>query len=151
MAGLRCAFTQNPTLTASVTDALLTISAPANQRVHVGEIGVSFNSVTATDQVILVEVCRITSVGGGSAGTAIKLNASDDETPQASVLQSGTEGSGATVLHREYVPADKGAFTWGAGNVGPFVLKGGDILELRYTTGTLAGTTKAAAHIKWEE
>lgn len=123
----------------AVAQTMLQIAAPANQRVLVHEIAISFQGISTTDTPILVEVLRQTTAGTMSSLTPVKNNNGDDETIQTTAQHTATvEPTGGDVLASRYVhPQSHFIFYLPE----PIVVKGGGRLGVRVTCGTSIAST----------
>jgi len=108
MAGLRIIVPFTAT-TGTVTQTLVQIVAPTNQRLSILRIFIGGVSGNAADLPVLMEVLPQTSAGTSSAVTPVKVNDSDDETVQTTARQGfsstePTDAGGAIVKHTFPVP-----------------------------------------------
>ena len=108
MAGLLCvALTPSEViLSAGIARTLMMITAPANQRLLVKRLRVTFDGNSPTAEPGIVRVCRFTTAGTFTAGTPV-LKGAGSETPQATFGHSATsEPTQGNVL--EILEADRG-------------------------------------------
>lgn len=118
--------------TGTAAKTILQLVAPANQRVAVGPIAVSFRGTVNTDPPVLVEVLRQTSAGTMSAATPVKRNPGDDETLQTTAQHTATsEPAAGDVLFRASVHPQAGVII-----PNEFAVPGGTRLAVRCTTTT---------------
>lgn len=136
---------------ASTADTIIQLTAPANQRVIVDTIVVSFNGITAADPPILVQVLLQTDVGsGGTSVTPVKSEQSLSETIQSTCVSGPTtEPTGTTVYHSEHIHEQGGVVL--AIPRRSIVIKGGERLGVRMTPGTLTAATSGICTIHAEE
>ena len=138
MAGLRWVAQTTKIPTGTSRKTLLQILAPANQRLKIDEIDVSFEGVNNVAVPILVEIFRQTNAGdGGDVITAKKMDPGYDEAIQTTVLEdldgSFQPGDGDEV-QGEMVHA-QGGYTWQAGFGKEIIVPGGGRLGLIVTAG----------------
>lgn len=135
--------------TGTAAKTLVQLVAPANQRIKVKEISISFNGISNTATPILVEIVRQTSAGTMSALTLRKADPDDSETIQSSALQNATvePTDGGDVPMAEYVHPQTG-YTWQAPFGEELVIPGGGRLGVRVTAGA---SVSACARVKGEE
>lgn len=151
MAGIR--FNATPTVTTVATGTgprtLLQLIAASNHRTIVKQIDVSFNGVTAGDGPILIDVMVQTNAGTQSALTLSKINSLDTETLQTTATQgfSSTDPTSTTTIWQGYWHE----MTGGVIPVFDIPIPGGTRLGVRYTSGTITGTVKAAVNALCEE
>lgn len=135
--------------TGTSAKTLLQLVAPANQRLKVREISISFKGVTSTDAPILVDILRQTDAGTMSALTINPDDAGYDETLQATAQHTATvEPTAGVVLLREEVHPQGGAFLWQARFAGERTVKGGTRLGVRVTAGV---SVSAVTRLEYEE
>lgn len=132
MAGMRfTGVTGEVALTTPTTKTLWSITAPSNQRVFLTEWAVTFKGTSATDAPNRVELLRSTG-GTSSTFTPSKFDSSMTETVQTVCRQTFTgEPTAGDILWQSLVSPAGGGETWGAGNTGPIVIKGGETVALR--------------------
>mgnify|MGYP001574196785 CR=1 FL=1 len=152
MAGLALVAQTEAVATTTAKKTVLQITAPANQRLLVREISVSFAGIVNTDAPILVQVLPQSTAGtGGDALTPQKEYAGDDETPQSTILKDIDTGEPTGVatgsLLTEYVHPQTG-FTWQAPNGKAIVVKGGTALGIAVTAGV---SVNCVSRIRYEE
>jgi hypothetical protein len=134
MAGIR--FTGHSgevTIAGSTTQVILAVVAPTNQRVFVSEASVSAKNVDASQTPFTFELVRFTGTGGESDLTEDKLSSTDGETIQSvmkKTYNAAAETVQATVLS-ELVSPNGGGYTWGPGNSGVNIVKGGEKFGIR--------------------
>jgi hypothetical protein len=148
MAGVRAVAQTAEVATGTSLKTLCQLVAPANQRLLVKEISVSFDGIVNTNAPIQVTVVRQTTAGTMSALTLQKWNEADDETLQATAQHTATvePTTGATVLGEQVHP--QGGYTWQAPFGGDLVIKGGN----RLGVSVLAGVdVNAKVRIVYEE
>lgn len=140
MAGIRFTVTTGEISLAAATDTLLQILAATNQRVFINEWEISFQGVDASQPPVLVQLVRQTTAGsGGSTVTPVKVNSADDETIQTTCIKTPTsEPTTTDVIDEKFVSPNGGGFTWGPGNIGTLICKGGERIAIRCTN---AGTS----------
>lgn len=148
MAGI-LATAQTPEITTGTGKiTLLQLVAPANQRLRVKEISVSFKGVVNTDAPILVQVLRQTTAGTMTALTPQKMNENDGETLQATAQHTASsEPTGSTEVMGEEVHP-QGGFLWQAPFGGELIVKGGNRVGIAVTAGA---STSAKARMIFEE
>lgn len=136
MAGVRFVAQSSVISTGTTKKTVLQIVPPANQRVLVKEISISFNGLDPTDEAILVQAIRQSSAGtGGVALALVKENSADDETLQTTAqedVDGSTQPTDVAVLKSEHVHP-QGAWQWQAPFGGEMVVKGGERLGLAVT------------------
>lgn len=121
-------------LSAATVKTVVQITAPANQRVLVREISVSFKGIVNTDGPVLVEVLRQSTAGTGTSLTIVKRNSADTETIQSTALHShSAEPTAGDVLIREEVHPQGGALNLLLPDKFPLVVPGGGRLGIRCT------------------
>lgn len=135
MAGLF--FTAAPGLisTGVTKKTVVQLVAPANQRILVEEISISFEGQEPTDKPILVQVLEQSDAGTtGSALTPGKVHQGDDETIQSTAQQNitGTQPTDVVEHLGELVHPQEG-FTWRAPYRGEIPVKGGRRLGIAVT------------------
>lgn len=149
MAGLRLSAQTGLIVTGVVKKTLLQLVAPANHRLLVKEISVSFNGVTSTAKPILVQIHRQSTAGTMSALTPVKINTGDDETALSSAQHTATvEPTTGEEVMGENVHPQGGSFLWQAPFGGEIVIKGGERLGIAVTA---AATTNAKVRIIYDE
>jgi hypothetical protein len=115
MAALKWRASTGPVaLTANTTQTILQITAPANQRVLLKYLHVSFDGTNAALTPVNVIVRRQTSAGGAvtsSPPTPVLVEKGLDETVQSAVTWQVTtsEPTGGDVLIERYLPAYYGS------------------------------------------
>lgn len=156
MAGLM--FTAVPSVTVIATGAgpktILQIAAPANQRVVVSEILLSFNGVTAADPPVLIELLYQSTAGTASALTPLKVNSSDTEAIQTTAQQTFTvEPTAGNIIWRDYIHTQTGdrEIPLYSPKLPGWIIPGGSRLGIRYTSGTVTGTVNCAITAVCEE
>lgn len=148
MAGIRCTAQTAPVATGTSKKTILQLVAPAEQRLLVDEISISFDGIDNTDQPILVQVLRQTDAGTMSALTPKKVNESDEETLQATAQHTASaEPTGTDEVMGEHVHP-QGGFIWQAPYGKPIVIKGGGRLGIAVTA---ANNVNAKARLAYEE
>jgi hypothetical protein len=149
MAGLRLSVQTDLIVTGTVKKTILQLVAPANHRLLVKEISVSFNGRSSTALPINVQVERQSSAGTMTALTPRKINTSDDETPLSSAQHTATvqPTSGEEVLG-ENVHPQGGSLLWQAPFGGEIVIKGGERLGIAIKA---ANTTNVKARFIYDE
>jgi len=137
MAGIRFTLQTgvNATTTSKVTQ--LQVLAPANQRVLIKEISISFEGTTNTGEPVLVEMARQSTAGtGGSAVTPRKLDTGYAETIQASALENiVTAQPTETFVQRSEKIHPQGGFNWYSRFGDEIVVAGGDRFGIAITAG----------------
>lgn len=140
MAGVRFTATTGVVSLAAATKTLLQIKAPTNQRVFINEWEVSFQGVDASQPPVLIQLVRQSDAGTGSSSvTLVKVNASDDVTLQSTAIKTPTaEPTTSDIIDEKFISPNGGGFTWGPGNIGVLIAKGGERLGVRLVN---AGTS----------
>lgn len=148
MAGVRFTAVTAEIATGTALKTLIQIVAPANQRLKIDEISISFKGVVATDSPILVEVLRQTTAGTMTALAPVKNNDGDPETLQVTALHTATaEPTAGDVLKRWLVHPQAGR-PWQAPFSRELIVKGGGRLGLRVTA---AASVNALVEVGGEE
>jgi len=148
MSGILASAQTGEIATGTAKKTLLQLLAPANQRLKVKEISVSFDGISNTDEPVNVQILRQTTAGTMTALTPQKLNESDGETLQGTAQHTATaEPTGTSEVMGEQVHP-QGGFTWQAPFGGEIVIKGGDRLGIAVTAGV---TVNAKARMIYEE
>lgn len=113
---------------------VLQIAAPANQRVLVHSIAMSFKPISTTETPIKVDIVRQTSAGTMSSLTPVKNNAGDNETIQTTAQYDATAEPTTTdtIESMEIHPQSRQVFYFR----NPIVVIGGSRLGVRMTAGT---------------
>jgi hypothetical protein len=120
---------------ASITSAktLLGVSAAANHRVHITEVGVWFKGTTVTNEPVTVELIRFAADGTGTSGTVVKTDETDDETFEVSFKHTYTvEPATPTVLKFWYIHPQSGVLQM-LPIERPIEIKGGGFWGVRAT------------------
>jgi len=137
MAGIKFSAVTGENLTTTSAKTLLQIVAPANQRVLVKGVSVSFKGITPTDPPIKVDVLRQTTAGTMSALTCAKRSDSSAtaETVQTTAQQNATaEPTAGDVLWSRETPGQFGQTEYFPFD-DPIHVPGGTRLGLRVTNG----------------
>lgn len=120
-------------LTGVATKTIAQVVAPANQKLLVHEIKISFKG-TVRNTPILVEILRQTTAGTMSALTLFKENSVDPETVQATALVNATaEPTAGPVLDSCYVSPDADRYHWVAPFGRQYQVNGSGRLGVRVT------------------
>ena len=91
MSGVRFnCVTPEVTVTGGETDTVIGVSAAANHRVHILKIKIGFKGKVVTNEPVTCDLTRWSSDGTGTGGTVVKVNSSDNETPEASFKHTYT-------------------------------------------------------------
>ena len=120
-------------LVAATAKTVVEVTAGANHRALIHQIGFFFDAISVTAEPVVVELIRIGTTGTGSAGTPVKVDPDMSETLQVDFKYNMTvEPTGIVVLKRYNIhpqsgyevilPLDR-----------PFPLPGGDLMGLRFT------------------
>ena len=127
---------------------LVQIVAPANQRLLIWEIAVSFEGVSNTGTPILVEVAEQSDAGTMSVLTPSKRNTGQPETLQATAQHTATGQPTETdvIMSDEVHP--QGGFLWQAPFNAPIIVSGGDRVGVAVTADA---SISAVARIMYEE
>lgn len=136
-------------LTVSTTETLLQLSTPSTSRCQVWGWKFSFDGVTATDDPILCQVVRQTTLGTGTGGDEIPL---DPNAPAALTVATHTytaEPNTNASLDVAYAHP-QGGFVEEQLAV-PIILDVSDFLGFRVIPGALTTTTNAALSVLFEE
>ncbi len=145
MAGIRARTgTGALTITASATTTALAITAPTNQRVFISEITFSAKGVDATQTPLLIALNRYSAApSSGTSVSPVKINSADDETIQttSSKAYASAGTTSGIPLWQTYVSPNGGGYTWGPGNIGVIVCKGGETLGITITNSNGADIT----------
>jgi len=130
MAGLRISAVSGSVATGTSNKTILSITAPANQRLVIDRASISFAGVSPTADKILVQILRSATGGSGSSGVTVqKVNASDAESVQATAAKdySGGPMSGTAIFEELVHPQ--------SGYTAPekIIVKGGETLAINVT------------------
>lgn len=88
-------------LVATVAKTIIEVTAAANHRALIEQIGFFFDGVTVGDEPVVVELIRIGTTGTGSAGTPVLRDPDMSETLQVDFkYDMSAEPTGITVLKR---------------------------------------------------
>jgi hypothetical protein len=138
MAGVKFVAQTAEVATGTAKKTLLQLLAPANQRVLVKEISISFDGVTNTNEPILVQITRQSTAGTMTALTLQKMNTGDNETLQTTAQHTATvEPTETAELMGEQVHP-QGGYTWQAPFGGEIVITGGERLGIAVTASVTA-------------
>jgi len=138
MAGLKYRVATGEVAITSTAKTVVTISAPANQRVKIRGISIWGKGTSNTDSPVKVEYIRANSITGGTAGTVTTTKSDGDigETIQSTVAGNYTAEptytSGVTEEVKEVHP-QSGWEIWPPSE-DDIVLKGGTVFALRLTS-----------------
>jgi len=97
---------------AGVAKTVLQVATPATRRAKCLEIGVGFESVSATDGPALVELVRQTNAGTGTAATLVADDEGDPAALSSAKHTMTVEPTGPTVLRQWIVPVQSGEFVY---------------------------------------
>lgn len=127
------ASTPEVALVGATAKTVIEITAAANHRAILHDIGFFFDGVSVTNEPVVVELIRIGTTGTGSALTLQKRDPDYSETIQTSAKYNLTvEPTGITVLKRWNVHPQSGyEIIIPLGKEIP--LPGGDLIGLRFT------------------
>ena len=96
-------------LVAATPKTVLQVVAPANHRLKVKEIDVSFDGISNVEKPVLVELMYQTTAGTASALTLVKEDDSQAETPLSTALQTYTvEPTLGNVIRAFYIHPQTG-------------------------------------------
>lgn len=100
MAALPCVFAPGAVaLTAAAARTVLQITAPANQRLHLAQVLVSFDG-SAAGAPAIIRVLKQTTAGTMTGGLAV-LAGPGSETPQATVARTATAEPTASDIYKQ--------------------------------------------------
>ena len=120
-------------LVATVAKTIIEVTAAANHRALLEQIGFFFDGVTVGNEPVVVELIRIGTTGTGSAGTPIKRDPDMSETLQVDFKYNFTvEPTGITVLKRWNIHPQSG-YEVILPITAPIPLPGGDLVGIRCT------------------
>jgi len=148
MARFRGTVSQSAIATGTSAKTILQIVAPADHRVALEEIGISFAGISATNPPVLVEIVRQSDAGTTSAATPVKKDDSLSETLLTTARHTATvEPTTGDVLKRFTVHPQTGVI-WQARPGDEIIIGGGDRIGIRCTTTT---TQNATVYVDFEE
>jgi len=137
MAGLLVVAQTDEVATATTQKTMVQIIAPANQRLLVHEISISFDGTSNTAEPIRVQVVRQTSAGTATTLTLVKWNDDDTETIQTTATNNATvEPTSTDVVMQEQVHP-QGGFNWQAQYGKAIVVPGGGRLAIAVKSGAV--------------
>lgn len=119
--------------TGGAAKTLLQLVAPANQRVHVKRIVVTFRGVDATQPPIKVDLLVQTSAGTMTALTLVKDPPDSDETIQTTAQHTATAEPTAGSIRRTRLVSPVAAYEFFFGSQNPLPILGGTRLGVRVT------------------
>lgn len=138
MAGLKFRLQTAEISSGTAKQVVLQVIAPANQRVKVKEIAISFKGIVNTDAPILCAVERQSTAGsGGTSLTPVKVVTSDSETIQSTALKAINGSTMPTVTNTEMTEEvhPQGGFLWQAPYGEELIVAGGERLGIAVTAG----------------
>lgn len=148
MSALKFAAVTGQIATGTAAKTLLQIVAPANHRLKISELAVSFQGVNPIGLPILVQVARQSSAGTMSALTPVKVNDGDPETLLTTAQHTATaEPTTGDVLLSEQVHPQTG-YTWQATWGHEIIIPGGGKLGIIVTADA---SVNAVARVLGEE
>jgi hypothetical protein len=147
MSGVRWNAVTAAIATGTSAKTLVQIVAASNHRVHVEEIGISFNGVSNTAEPIKVDILRQTTAGTMSALTLVKGEDSTETLEVTAQHTATAEPTAGDVLETFYVHP-QGGRDWQAPFAKPFSITGGTRLGVRVTA---AASVSALVTVKGSE
>lgn len=124
-------------IASATAKTVVQLIAASSHRVHIHQIDLGWNGVTAADPPALVELYIQTTAGTMSSLTLAKYNAGDDETLQTTAQHTSTVApTDSTLKWSTYVhPQTRAPIIFKI----PFVIPGGTRVGLKITPGTMTG------------
>ncbi len=150
MAALKTVVTSgSEALAAATAETLLQLVAPAQQRIAVRGLGISFDGVTAGATPVLVQLVKQTTAGTASPATPVRDGDVGSETIQMTAQKDFTvEPTTTDVLREWFFHPQAGGIEINFGIDEMIYIPGGGRLGLRVTA---PAVVNAVCHIKCEE
>jgi hypothetical protein len=135
MAGIRIATTTEGeiALVAATAKTILQLVAPANQRLLLVGLGISFDGTTSTDEPVTVELVKQSDAGTSSAATPVRDGDPGSETIQTTARKNATAEPTSTDVLRRYQIHPQGGGHERVFDADAIPIPGGTRLGLRCT------------------
>jgi hypothetical protein len=148
MSAIQFAAVTGEVATGTAAKTLLQVVAPANQRLLIHELSVSFKGNAPTADPVLVRVLRQTTAGTMTALTPVKLTPGSEALQSTAQHSATAEPTAGDVLLSEEVHPQGGGFLWQAPFGQALVIPGGGRLGVEVTAGA---SVSAVARVRGEE
>lgn len=135
-------------LTASTAETMIQLSTPSTSRCAVWGWKFSFNGTTATDDPILCDVLRQTTLGAGSGGTEEPIDPNAPASLTVATITYATEPTAGAVLDAAYVHP-QGGF-WEEQLAKPILLDVSDFVGFRVTPQAITVAHEATVTVLYE-